>query len=86
MKPPSPAKLAREQAGLTVEAVARYCRTTASAIRRREGAGRGWSYYLADRLSRLYGCSIDRFPPDGPTRPLSPSVLRELREREERER
>lgn len=77
---PKPAEQAREAAGLPLEQVARYCRTSPAAIRRLERAGRGWSYQRAVRLAKLYGCPLDVFPPGGPTRPLSPSVRRALQE------
>lgn len=76
---PTPARAARERAGYSLEAVARYCRTSVSAIQRLESAGRGWSDERAERLARLYGCSIEAFPAGGATRPLSPSVLAALR-------
>lgn len=72
---PSPARLAREAAGLSLAQVARYLRTTESALDRLERAGRGWSYARAVKLARLYRCSIECFPPGGPARKLSPSVL-----------
>jgi transcriptional regulator with XRE-family HTH domain len=75
----SAAERARTAAGYSVEQAARYCRTTPSAIRRLERAGRGWSDERAERLARLYGCSIEAFPAGGKTRPLSPSVLAAIR-------
>lgn len=74
----TPAESARIACGLSLQQVARYCRTSVAAIRRLERAGRGWSYHRADRLAKLYHCSIDVFPPGGATRKLSPSVLRAL--------
>lgn len=64
-RPPTPAELARAQCGLTLAAVARYLRTSEGALRRLERAGRGWSYDRAVKLARLYGCSLEAFPPGG---------------------
>ena len=76
---PSAAQRAREQAGYTLAQAARYCRTSEAAIARLEAAGRGWSDERAERLARLYGCSIDCFPAGGKTRKCSPSVLAAMR-------
>jgi len=73
---PSAAQRAREAAGLSLEQVARFLRTTPAAIRRLERAGRGWSDDRAERLARLLGCPIEAFPTGGKIRPLSPSVIR----------
>jgi transcriptional regulator with XRE-family HTH domain len=81
-RPPTPAQRARIACGLTLEQVARYLRCTPAALDRLERAGQGWSYVRAVRLSQLYGCPIEFFPPAGPTRKLSPSLLRARRERE----
>lgn len=59
---PSPAQVAREKAGYSLEQAARYCRTSPAAIRRLERAGHGWSYLRADRLAKLYHCPIECFP------------------------
>lgn len=78
MRPPSRATQAREARALSVEAVARMLRTTPEALRRLERYG-GWSYLRAEKLARLYGVSVDCFPPRGATRRLAPSILREMR-------
>lgn len=71
MKPPTPAQLAREQAGYSLAQVARYCRTSEAAIQRLESAGRGWGYLRAERLAQLYHCPLECFP--------GPSVGKRLR-------
>lgn len=56
----TPAILAREAAGLTVEQAAkqaRICTAYLKAVERRGGA----SFVLATRLSRLYQCSMNVF-------------------------
>lgn len=78
VRPPSRATQAREGKGLTLAAVARMLRTTPEALRRLERYG-GWSFLRAEKLARLYGVSVDCFPPRGATRRLAPSILREMR-------
>lgn len=57
----TPAKRAREQAGLTIEEAARKARVCPAYIRRAESGRGAVSYSLAMRLSRLYGCSANAF-------------------------
>lgn len=57
----SPARQAREAAGLSAEQAARRARVSESYLRRAERCG--CSYILAQRLAPLYGCPIDLFLP-----------------------
>ncbi len=57
----SPARRARETAGLTVGEAARRARVSEDYLLRAER--RGCSLVLAERLSALYGCSLSLFTP-----------------------
>ena len=67
MKATSPARAAREAAGLGREEVAKRAGITLTYLQRVERVGA--SYVLARRLARIYGCAIDSFlpPPGGGT-------------------
>jgi len=56
----TPARLAREAAGLSLEEAAKRARVCVAYLRAIERHG-GASYGLAVRLSRLYGCSANVF-------------------------
>jgi transcriptional regulator with XRE-family HTH domain len=67
MKGISPARAAREAAGLGREEAAQRAGITLTYLRSVERVGA--SYVLARRLARIYGCAIDSFlpPPGGGT-------------------
>ena len=60
-QPPSPASVARENAGLSLIEAARRARVSPSYLRQVERHGA--SYVLARRLAMLYGCSLNTFLP-----------------------
>jgi hypothetical protein len=58
----TPSRAARLDAGLTLDAVARRLDLTVDYLRRCECRQR-WPWHLANRLARLYACSLNAFLP-----------------------
>ena len=54
------ATIAREQAGMTIEQAAKKARVGVRYLASLEKRG-GFSFVLASRLTKVYGCRIDNF-------------------------